>query len=343
LRDLRRRAIAALDAQRLTSYRRPAGSAGRSQADHGAARPAGRVAPPPAASTTMKVAPAGVVVRVPAGALAAAGPGTAPGTGAAPSITVIASSLRAGSTLCLDVEPGDDPGALAALLARLRADGVAVRCRPPAVLFDADEAWWREVAALPWAAVYARHAAHLPSAAPVVLEYPLQGLNAGTAAVLAAAGSGRLHGLVLSPELNLEEISGLAGDVAGALPGLRLEILGFGRQELLPTRDRLGDAEGLLASAGAHEQTRLLLEDAKGFGFPVTVDARGSHIYNARVTNLARAHQALRAAGVQAFIVEVEALSRAEADAFVDGGLEALAGFDDRERHTTGHLFRGVQ
>jgi hypothetical protein len=283
---------------------------------------------------------------MPAGVLVARGPGapSAPRSGARGTLPVagVALPLRPGSALCLDLETADDPDLLAALLAGLLADGVTVRCRPPAVLFDEDATWWRAVAALPWDAVYARHAVHLSAAAPVVLEYPLQGLNAGNAAVLAAAGAAAVAGLVLSPELTLEEIGELAGDATAAQPGLRLEILAFGRQELLLTRDRLGQAEGLLAAAGPDEHTRLLLEDAKGFAFPVTVDPRGSHLHNARVTNLARHHRALLSVGVHGFIVEMEALSGKEADAFAAGGLEALAGFDDRERHTTGHLFRGV-
>jgi hypothetical protein len=86
----------------------------------------------------------------------------------------------------------------------------------------------------------------------------------------------------------------------------------------------------------------LLLEDAKGSEFPATVDAAGTRLYNARVTNLAPNLDELRAAGVVTFLVVQSDLDEAERAAFVAGGLAALAPLAARERSTTGHLFRGV-
>jgi hypothetical protein len=131
---------------------------------------------------------------------------------------------------------------------------------------------------------------------------------------------------------------------ASAAPGPppAVEILAFGRQQVLRTRDLLGRAEGLYEATGPGEHVALLLEDAKGYEFPADADASGTSIFNARVTNLAPNLGELREAGVATFVVEQAAMDAAERDAFAAGGLEALAPLASRERSTTGHLFRGV-
>ena len=90
------------------------------------------------------------------------------------------------------------------------------------------------------------------------------------------------------------------------------------------------------------EHAGLVLEDAKGFRFPADVDAGGTRLFNARVTNLAANLDELGEAGVGTFHVVQADMDEAERRAFLSGGLPALAACASRERSTTGHLFRGV-
>jgi hypothetical protein len=121
-----------------------------------------------------------------------------------------------------------------------------------------------------------------------------------------------------------------------------VEALVFGRQQVLHTRDQLGRAEGLYDALGPAEHAGLLLEDGKGYEFPADVDAAGTRLFNARVTNLAANLSELRAAGVGTFLVVQSDLDPAERAAFTAAGLPALAPLASRERSTSGHLFRGV-
>jgi hypothetical protein len=125
-------------------------------------------------------------------------------------------------------------------------------------------------------------------------------------------------------------------------PAPAVEVVAFGRQQVLHTRDQLGRAEGLVDALGPAEHRELLLEDTKGYVFPAQVDAGGTRLFNARVTNLAAQLDELRDAGVSGFAVVQADLDRDEGRAFASGGLPALARFATRERSTTGHLFRGV-
>jgi hypothetical protein len=147
----------------------------------------------------------------------------------------------------------------------------------------------------------------------------------------------------VSPEASLGEIPSTARSLADccSLPPA-LEILAFGRQQVLHTRDLLGRAEGLYEAPGPAEHVGLLLEDAKGYEFPAEADAGGTRVLNARVTNLAPNLHELREAGVATFVVEQAAMDEAERVAFAAGGIEALAPLASRERSTTAHLFRGV-
>jgi len=358
LRDLRRRAVAAIDEERLSGYRRAepasAESSGTAResvqsADLGqaSARPAriGDVcARSGSAARSARAAPGGET----RGETAASAPRVV--LRVSPSAAVV---LPPGdAALCLTPTVDDDPVWLAGLLPRLSVDGTPVRCRPPALLFDTDMAWWQTVAELPWDAVYARHVAHLDVAAPVIVEYPLLGLTVGTVQALwgdeaptaepSCADMPRLHGVVASPELALEEIGALAASLNALVRPAVLEIVVFGRQELLLSRDRLGEAEGLVSDPAAGGCSQLQLEDAKGFCFPTEVDARGTSIANARVTNLTRHLNALRGVGVKTFVVDERSMDAQERTAFQVGGLEALAAFAARDRFTTGHLFRGV-
>jgi hypothetical protein len=186
-----------------------------------------------------------------------------------------------------------------------------------------------------------------PSAAPrFVLDYPLQGLNGLVAGVAAGLAGRPAAAVVVSPEAALDEIAALGAALsAGSAPLVSpptLEALVFGRQQVLRTRDQLGRAEGLFEAPGPAQHVGLLLEDAKGYEFPADVDAGGTRLFNARVTNLAPNLDELRVAGVTTFLVVQSDLDEAERAAFVAGGLPALAPLAARERSTSGHLFRGV-
>ena len=318
LKDLRRRAIAELDELRLTVHRR-----------HGLRLPA---APAESGSTAVLARDRATTSRP--GLVLILRPGERPL--AAPGVDV----------LCLDLLSDDALVVVASAVEQLQATGLPLHVRLPEVLFDADEAWWRAILALPWQGVYARHLGVVPALrstlletgrpVPFALEYPLQGFNRG-AALAAAHLAGRAPAAVVaSPEATLEEIAGLATRAAS------LEILAVGRQQLLHTRDRLGKAEGLYETPVPGRHVGLSLTDAKGYLFPATVDVGGTRLHNARITNLAANLDELRGAGVTGYLVVQSDLSAAERCAFEVGGLSALAPLASRERSTTGHLFREV-
>lgn len=315
LKELRRRAVAALGERRLAAGRRPEGRrASEPSVSRFSAGPPRRfsAAPP-------------VVVRL--------RPGEAP------------LPLPRGGVWCLDVLSGDEPDAVSRAMQALRATGAPVRLRLPEVLFDAQEPWLAALLALPWDSVVARNpglAERLTG--PFVLEYPLQGLNGLAAAVVAGLAGRAPAAVTLSPEESLEEIPALAHALAASFAGEppALEVLAFGRQQVLHTRDLLGRAEGLYDAPGPAEHVSLVLEDAKGYEFPAEADAGGTRIFNARVTNVAPNVGELREAGVRTFVVEQAAMDESERAVFAAGGLEALAPLASRERSTTGHLFRGV-
>lgn len=316
LKDLRRRALAELDDRRISSNRR----ARRSLA------PGPRGGVPSGARRRLGGRQVGVVVLVRPGERPLVAPGV--------------------SALCLDLRPDDPLAAVTAAAEELRAAGLPLRVRLPEILFDADEEWWRAILALPWQSVYTRHLGVVDalspapgasaSEVPFILEYPLQGLNSGVAPAAACLAGRMPQAVVVSPEASLDDITALALGPAG------LEILAFGRQQLLHTRDQLGRAEGLVEPPAAAQHVALVLTDVKGYEFPASVDYGGSRLFNARVTNLAPNLDDLAAAGVCGLLVVQSDLDRAERAAFAKGGLSALAPLASRERSTTGHLFRGV-
>ncbi len=349
LKGLRRHAVASLDGERLAARRRRPGRHAPATATPAAAA----AATLPAAAATLRAAAATRAAARPA-AFTPASPGEQHDL---PVILVVrpgdepipAPGVKA---LCLDLQTSDPPEHVAAAARRLAGLGLPLRCRPPEALFDADVAWWRAVAAEGWSAVYVRHLGllrALPPASGAVIEYPLQGLSAGAATVVRRLATesgdppGRSPaGVVASPEASLEEIAGLAAELRRLGPPPAVEALAFGRQQVLRARDQLGRAEGLYEAPGPREQVDLLLEDAKGYRFPATVDAAGTRLFNARVTNLAANLGELAAAGVSAVLVVQGDMNVEERHAFAAGGLPALTPFATRERSTTGHLFRGV-
>ena len=316
LKALRRRAVAELDAFRLAARRRSSGARPQSRFVR-AETAGGRLAARSVPATILRLRPGETPLAAPEAAVA-----------------------------CLDVLVGDAPDAVAGAAESLRAAGLPVWLRLPEVLFDHDQAWWRALLTMPWQGVYVRHHGVLTAIAArhsgdadrlaVALEYPLQGLNSVAAGAFAELVGYPPAGLVAAPESSLTEIPVLAAS------GAALEILAFGRQQVLRTRDQLGRAEGLVDAPALGRHVSLALTDAKGYEFPAELDADGTRLFNARVTNLAGNLDELRAAGVTRFHVVQGDLDQSERAAFAAGGLAALATFVSRERSTTGHLFRGV-
>jgi putative protease len=317
LKALRRAALAALDERRLAGRRRavPAAPLGTPLA------PAAAALAPAIAAPRAPVARPAVVVRLRPGE-------QMHGVGQVDAV-------------CLDLRSGDDPRLVARAATALRRGGLQVRARSPEVLFDADETWARAMAAIGWDAVYARHVAALSWAPRVFLEYPLQGLNSRAVALYGA------DGVVCPPELALADVARLAGGV--------VEALVFGREQVLVSRDTLGIAEALVdapgassapaaagAAAAASAPVALTLTDARGYAFPVLVAPGETRIFNSRVTNLCGHSADLAAAGVGGVVVVQSDMSDDERRAFARSGPAGLAAFDDRERFTTGHLYRGV-
>ncbi len=126
LKGLRRRAVAELDRLRLERRHRPGPARSRPSAAGQHKAPAG------VSAAAMQVV---LVLR--------------PGERPLPAPDVDA--------LCLDVLASDDAQAVAAAARDLGGHGLPLRLRLPEILFDADEASWRALLALPWQGVYARH------------------------------------------------------------------------------------------------------------------------------------------------------------------------------------------
>lgn len=360
LKDMRRRALAEIDARRLAARRRDL-AAGASPASsrhdqppevagwspHAAAGPrgdragtadGGDAAATPGRLATRRDRAAGAITDV----VLRVRPDEAPLP--APAVVAVA----------IDCEVEDDVAVIEAAFQRVLSAGLRVRCRPPQVLFDADMEWWAQVSRLPWSAVYARHPAHLAFAGPVIVEYPLIGLNAagvsclvrdlagsrGSMARGAALPPSVAEGTVVSPELSLAEIAAFVARLAEARLGLVIEALVVGRERLLLSRDRLGEAEGIAEPRSG--PVSFLLEDAKGYRFPVEVRRSGTSIFNAVPTDLSGHLAELAAAGVGRAIVQQAELSGERRSVFAREGLAGLARAGRSSQSTTGHLFRGV-
>ncbi len=341
LKELRRRAVAALDERRVAARRRQQGAGASAMLSPTPGAVADRAAEAPQDAMSRSL----VVLRL------------RPGQTAPPlprEVTSRTTTPAWEAAVCLELSTADPLRAVTTARAAAREAGVSLRCRLPEALFDADGRWLAEVLDLGWDLVYVRGLGALTTLraraphAPFALEYPLQGLNAGTAVVTAALAGRPPGAVVVSPELSLDEIGAFSAEsrrlAAASFDGVApvLEALAFGRQQVLAARDQLGRAEGLYEAPGPGDALELRLEDAKGYVFPATADAAGTRLYNARVTNLAAHLDDLRAVGVTGFIVVPGDMDAGERRAFAAGGLPALAPYSSRQRFTTGHLFRGV-
>jgi putative protease len=97
-------------------------------------------------------------------------------------------------------------------------------------------------------------------------------------------------------------------------------------------------------------KTPRLLEDRKGYRFPVRTDDKGrSHIFNAISLDLLGEIPRLMAIGISEFVVDCTLLANAQIDEEVSRAVRAkdlavrgTGQLPKREGRTTGHLFRGV-
>ena len=234
LKDLRRRAVAALDERRLAARRRDARRSARGSS-HGVPRAASPAASRPAPT--------------PRRPRAHAPPGEQP---------LVAPVVDA---FCLDLRTADPPAAIAAAADGPAPPGLPLRARLPEILFDDGCSWLRACWRCPGtpcmrdiSAARGRGRRRARRASALMLEYPLQGLN-GLAAGVAAGLAGRPPAAVVaSPEASLDEIAGLAAAMAAGCPARTRRrpsrSLAFGRQQVLHTRDQLGRAEGLFGAPG---------------------------------------------------------------------------------------------
>ena len=153
----------------------------------------------------------------------------------------------------------------------------------------------------------------------------------------------------LSPELSLEDITQISAEATIPL-GLTI----VGRQELMVTQHCELMAKGPCAQDCGNCPRRKsphLLEDRKGYRFPLRTDALGrGHIYNPVPLDLTPYLPELVTAGISRVMVDATLMTTKEIDEEV---ARALRGKDialrcgehlgKREGYTTGHLFRAVQ
>ncbi|MDR2714690.1 MAG: U32 family peptidase [Coriobacteriales bacterium] len=174
----------------------------------------------------------------------------------------------------------------------------------------------------------------------------LPALNSEALALLAQCGAQMAW---LSPELSYEDLEQLAP--SAPLP-LGIAISGF--QELMVSEHCVLMAQGDCAEDCARctrRKTPRLLEDRKGYRFPVRTDEMGrSHIYNAIPLDLFGEVPKLLSLGITNFLVDATLLGTSEIAEEVQRAVRAVnlavrdAGvLPKREGYTTGHLYRGVR
>lgn len=179
-------------------------------------------------------------------------------------------------------------------------------------------------------------------------DWPLNAMNAWTAARLAEAGAALVWA---SPELSGRQLAAVV-----ASSPVPIGTLAYGRVELMVSEHCvLSAAGGCAAGCGTCERRRgwWRVVDAKGYAFPVIADAWGrTHLANSVPLDLCRAMPEIVGAGVAAvrleFTVEdpeeaarVTGAFRGALDVAADGVSTAAAGIV--EPSTTGAFFRGVR
>ncbi len=152
----------------------------------------------------------------------------------------------------------------------------------------------------------------------------------------------------ISPELSLADIRSLSP--ASPLP-LALTI--YGRQELMVTEHCLLMAQGPCnqdCGNCARRKAPRLLEDRKGYRFPVRTDNFGrSHVYNSVELDLTAAFPEIVTCGISLALVDCTLLTTKQIDEEVTRAVRArdlaVSGkgqLTKRPDTTTGHLFRGI-
>jgi putative protease len=153
----------------------------------------------------------------------------------------------------------------------------------------------------------------------------------------------------LSPELSHSDIARLSPTAS-----LSLALVIVGQQELMVTEHCLLMAQGPCDQRCAsckRRQVAHLLQDRKGYRFPVSTDRFGrGHLYNAVPLDLVPSMPKLVAAGISTLVVDGTLMDNATLKAEVRRAVRALTlavhkndSLPKREGCTTGHFYRGVQ
>ncbi|MDR3315580.1 MAG: U32 family peptidase [Coriobacteriales bacterium] len=169
--------------------------------------------------------------------------------------------------------------------------------------------------------------------------------NPETLAVLARKGARQAW---LSPELSFQDIRQLAP--ASPVP---LALTVFGQQEVMVTEHCILMAQGPCnqdCAACSRRKAPRLLEDRKGYRFPVSTDDAGrSHLYNAIALDLIPSMPELVSLGLSTLVVDATLLNTkqirdevARAVRARDLAVKGAGSLPKREGFTTGHFFRGV-
>jgi putative protease len=152
----------------------------------------------------------------------------------------------------------------------------------------------------------------------------------------------------LSPELCHKDIAALSPDAS-----LPLALTIVGRQEVMVTEHCLLMAQGPCAHHCAtcvRRKTPRLLEDRKGYRFPIRTDDAGrSHLFNAVSLDLVPSMPELVGLGISTLVVDGTLMTTKELKTEVaravrgrDLAVKGAGSLPKREGYTTGHFFRGV-
>lgn len=152
----------------------------------------------------------------------------------------------------------------------------------------------------------------------------------------------------VSPELSLQDVALLSPTAP-----LPLALTIFGQQEVMVTEHCVLMAQGPCdqrCGLCARRKAPRLLEDRKGYRFPVRTDNYGrSHLYNAVPLDLTPSMPELVSIGISTLVVDGTLLTTKELKVEVERAVRArdlavkgAGSLPKREGYTTGHFFRGV-
>jgi putative protease len=152
----------------------------------------------------------------------------------------------------------------------------------------------------------------------------------------------------LSPELSHQNIA-----LISPTASLPLTLTVFGQQEVMITEHCILMAQGPCnqhCAACARRKAPRLLEDRKGYRFPVRTDDCGrSHLFNAVPLDLIPSMPELVSLGISTFVVDGTLLTTKDLKTEVartvrarDLAIKGAGSLPKREGYTTGHFFRGI-